>query len=224
MKWLVILSVVTLCCISQAGLGRQDTQTRNDKFRELIERQRAIEVSVSAGGGNFGPLRESFKVGEPISIVVFMMNKGAEITRVAIADPYYQNRPKLIKDGNVIPYRKEVVEILKWKDNEGCGAGRIVGAELRPNEKTEVDFLMVNEGQRVTGNIIWYDTLEPGKYELSIRRRFGCYKEPEAESDTIHFEVVADVTTPPLTMACSGRAISMCLMQGLSLPAVRARR
>jgi hypothetical protein len=192
MKWMVILSVVTLCCISHAGLGQQDTQTRNDKFRELIERQGAIEVSISAGGGNFGPVKEFFTVGEPISIVVFMMNKGAEITSVAIADPYYQNRPKLMKDGKAIPYRKEVVEVLKWKENEVCGAGRIVGAQLKPNEKTEVDFLLVNEGPRVTGNIIWYDTLEPGKYELSIRRRFGCYKEPEAESDPIHFEVVSD--------------------------------
>ncbi|HLL76984.1 MAG TPA: hypothetical protein VK421_17145 [Pyrinomonadaceae bacterium] len=191
MKKLIVSLVAALCFVSQTSSGQQDARPKNDKFRELIERQRAIEVSISAGGGNFGPVRESFKVGEPITVVVFMTNKGVEATGVVIADPYYQNRPKLMRDGEEIPYRKQVADVLKWKDKEGCGAGRIVGAELKPNEKTEVDFLTVNDGPRVTGNIVWYDPLEPGKYELRIRRRFGCYQEPEAESGTIHFEVVS---------------------------------
>ena len=197
MKSLVVSLAAALCFISQTSSGQQDARPKNDKFSELVERQRAIEVAISAGGGNFGHVRESFKVGEPITVVVFMTNKGVEATEVVIADTYYQNRPKLMKDGHEIPYRKEVAEVLKWKDKEGCGAGRVIWAELKPNEKTEVDFFMVNEGARITGNIIWYDTLEPGKYDLSIRRRFGCYQGPEAESDAFHFEVVSDNHAAP---------------------------
>lgn len=121
-----------------------------------------------------------------------MVNKGGEAAGVTIADPYCQNRPKLMKDGREVSYRSRVVEILRWKEREGCGAGRVFSAGLEPNEKQEVDFLMMNEGPRVTQNIIWYDPLGPGKYELSIRRRCGCYKEPETESNTIQFEVVAN--------------------------------
>ncbi len=189
MNKLLVLLTIALCSISQAASDRKDTQSKDDKLREMIEQQRAIEVSISAGGGNFGPVRESFKVGEPITIVVSMINKGSDMASIWIADPYYQNHPKLMKDGQEIPYRDEVVEALK---RGGCGAGRAFGVGLKPNEKQDVDFLIINEGPRVTHNIIWYATLEPGKYELSIRRRFGCYKEPETESNVIRFEVVAD--------------------------------
>jgi hypothetical protein len=213
MNKLLIMLTIALCSISQAASGQQDTQSKNDKLRELIERQRAIEVSISTGGGNFGPVRESFRAGEPITIVVSMINRGNEMTGVTIADPYYQNRPKLMKDGQEIPYRSEVVEVLKWKEREGCGAGRIFGVGLEPNGKKDVDFLMINEGPRVTHNIIWYAPLEPGKYELSIRRRFGCYKEPEAESNTIQFEVVAGESQASPNNGMHPTANSMALMR-----------
>ena len=192
MSKLLIVLIIALCSVSQSASGQQNTRTKDEKLREMIERQRAIEVSISAGGGIFGPVRESFKAGEPITIVVSMINRGADIASVWVADPYYQNRPKLMKGGLEIPYRNEVVEALKLKGGEGCGAGRAFGLGLEPNEKKDVDFLMINEGPRVTHNIIWYAPLEPGKYELSIRRKFGCYQEPETASNVIQFEVVAD--------------------------------
>jgi hypothetical protein len=94
MNKLLILLTLALCFIPQAASGRQKNQSKDEKLREMIERQRAIEVSISAGGGNFGPVRESFKVGEPITIVVSMINKGNDVASIWIADPYYQNRPR----------------------------------------------------------------------------------------------------------------------------------
>jgi hypothetical protein len=170
---------------------QQDPQSKNDPYERAFAKLRAIKVSISAGGGrNFGPVREFFRMGEPIIIVVFMTNTGNETTSVEIADTYYQNRPKLTKESKEVPYRQEVRNVLKWKDDQGCGAGRHAPTELVPNEKAEADFLVLMQGQQPTKNIVWYDELEPGNYELSIRRRFGCWLRPEAESNTIRFQVV----------------------------------
>ena len=102
-------------------------------------------------------------MGDPITIVVFMTNTGTETTYAEIADPYYQNRPKLTKDAKEVAYRQKVIDVLKWKDDQGCGAGRMYPVKLEPNEKAEADFLVITEGPHVTNNIVWYDDLEAGK-------------------------------------------------------------
>jgi hypothetical protein len=190
MNRLVFPLGVALFLVSHVVTGQQNTRPQNDKYDEWIERLRAVEVSISAGGGIYGPVKESFQAGEPVTIVVWMTNKGAEATGVMIADPYFQNRPKLTKDGREIPYRHEVAEVLKRGRREGCGGGgRVLTEELEPNEKQLVDSLLIHKGAGEIANIVWYDTLEPGRYEISIRRRLSCGAEPEAESDTIEFEV-----------------------------------
>ena len=40
------------------------------------------------------------------------------------------------------------------------------------------------------GDMAWYGTLRPGKYELTTRRRLGCCEGPLVESDKVSFEVV----------------------------------
>ena len=170
---------------------RKNPQAKNGAYERTIAQQRAIEVSISAGGGRrFGPVKDSFRVGEPITIIVFMTNTGIATTSATIADPYYQNRPKLTKDGQELSYRQEVTDVLKWKDQQGCGAGRIFPVTLPPNEKTEADFLILCEGSHATANIVWYDDLGIGDYQFSIRRRFDCGSAFEAESNTIRFKVV----------------------------------
>jgi len=190
MKRLIALLATTVFVLSSAALA-QDSKAADRNANDALSRLRSIKVTISAGGGrNFGLVKDKFELGEPVVIVIFMTNSGNEFTTVWISDPYYQNRPKLTRDGQEIEYKKEVKDVLKWKDNQGCGPGRSAPVDLDLNVEKEVDYLLLSD-PRVTNNIIWYDPLEPGRYELSIRRRFGCAPNPEAESNTINFEVVA---------------------------------
>ena len=187
----LIVPLATAFFVLSSAAWAQDLGPPDSKQNDSLSAQSSIEVKLSAGGGrNFGPARDKFKFGESVVIVIFMTNGGNERTTVWISDPYYQNRPKLMRDGQEIEYRKKVNDVLKWKDNEGCGAGRSAPADLDPNIEKEVDFLILND-PGVSNNIVWYDSLEPGKYELSIRRRLGCSPKPQVESNKFNFEVVA---------------------------------
>jgi hypothetical protein len=52
-----------------------------------------------------------------------------------------------------------------------------------------VDWFILAEGKTPMGDLAWYETLQPGKYELSTQRRLGCCEGPLVESNKITFEV-----------------------------------
>jgi hypothetical protein len=132
------------------------------------------------------------RVGEQIPITITMTNTSASPVTACISSDLYQDLPKLTRDGEVVPY-------MKWQSYERLNAQRShtckdenqpEPALLKPNVPTMADWFVLVDERNSSGAEAWYDSLSPGKYELSMQRRFGCCDGPMVESNKISFEVV----------------------------------
>ncbi|HEY2972352.1 MAG TPA: hypothetical protein VGJ48_07560 [Pyrinomonadaceae bacterium] len=77
-------------------------------------------------------------------------------------DPYYDLRPELFKDGDLLPYSKQAQENADRKEKaaaEGSGAP----SRLLPGREYEWQRVNLED---------WYEPLGPGHYQLTVRRRF----------------------------------------------------
>jgi len=61
---------------------------------------------------------------------------------------------------------------------------------LDPKAQKDIDWFVLVDSSISTGAESWYDSLQPGKYELSLQRRLDCCDGPTLESNKITFTVV----------------------------------
>jgi len=144
------------------------------------------------GGGLFGPARDSFKVGEQVPITITMTNTSTQPVYVCDSGTLYQDLPKLVRDGRVLPYLKwQSSQLADSKKNNTCQDEDLPEpVTLKPNESTVADWMILVDSATSTGALAWYDSLPPGKYELTIQRRLGCCDGPMFESNKISFQIV----------------------------------
>lgn len=152
----------------------------------------AIKVAISSVGKFLGPPTDHYKVGEQIPITITMTNTSTSPVTACISSDLYQDLPKLTRDGELVPYLNwQSYERLNAQRNDTCkDDNQPEPALLKPNEPTMVDWFVLVDERDSSGAEAWYDSLAPGKYELSIQRRFGCCDGPMVESNKISFEVV----------------------------------
>ncbi len=129
---------------------------------------------------------ESRESGSPISFQVLMTNTSAEKLLAVVYDPYYQSSPRLIRNGKVIPYRKEIAELVKQREEKQRERNlrfyRLYFYRvLEPGKPTAVNNLDLRD---------WYDPLVPGQYQLTTRYRFEGGAEWTPESSRVKFEVI----------------------------------
>ena len=150
-----------------------------------------INVAIATVGSSLGPPTSRYKVGDQIPVVITLTNTSTAALSVCISSDLYQNIPNLTKDGVVVPYMKwQSYERLNAQKNHTCNEENLPEPVLlRPNEPTFADFFVLVDGRISSGAEAWYDPLSPGKYELSIQRRFSCCDGPMVESNKISFEV-----------------------------------
>ncbi len=110
-----------------------------------------------------GELTRPFKPTENIYFALMVKSNLPEPLAVRSFNPYYQNRPTLLRDGNPVPYRKDVAERLAQIDGRDEALGNILDIALKPGAPTLVERIELS---------YWYDTLEPGNYQLSNCHRF----------------------------------------------------
>lgn len=96
-------------------------------------------------------------------------------------DTYYQNRPQLYKNGELIPYRRETAKLVESKDRDPVTIISIRGFMLEPATTEELDALKLTD---------WYGPLLPGSYKLINRHRFAISGSWSAESEELIFEVL----------------------------------
>jgi hypothetical protein len=153
-----------------------------------------IKVTIATGGGSLGPPQNRYRVGDQIPIGITMTNTSSGPLYACISSDLYQNVPKLTKGAEVVPYMKwQSYERLNAQRNQTCKEENLVLPEpvlLPPNEPTMADWFVLVDGRTPTGAEAWYDPLPPGKYELTIQRRFACCDGPMLTSNKISFEVV----------------------------------
>ena len=150
-----------------------------------------IKVTIATVGSLLGPPTSRYKVGDQIPVTITMTNTSSAALSVCISSDLYQNVPKLTKDGVVVPYMNwQSYERLNAQKNHTCNDENLPEPVLlRPNEPTQADFFVLMDGRTSSGAEAWYDPLSPGKYELSVQRRFSCCDGPMVESNKISFEV-----------------------------------
>ena len=164
--------------------------TRQRESVKSMLRTNPISVTLTLGGGWFGPIKQAYRSTDNIPIVVWMTNNTDGPVRVCDSETLVQDRPVLLRNGQQLDYRREISELLAKISDEPCDVVRVpVMIELRPNKPTMVGWFILSEGGHHSGNVRWYEPLAPGKYELSLQRSFDCCNGQGAKSETISFEV-----------------------------------
>ena len=184
------LMFCTLAAVSQRG-GSYAAQQQSD-VRALTEQERAIEVSITTGGGLFGPPKDLYRVGQRVPVSITMTNTSDEPVQVCVSGTLYQDRPQLLREGQPVPYPIWQSQMLRAAQaDKTCVKDDLPEPIiLQPKEARVVDWFILAEGSTPLGDMAWYEPLRAGKYELSMQRRLGCCGGPMVESNKISFEVV----------------------------------
>ena len=193
-KMTMLVIVVALAMSTLTGNSRMNLagSPQRSSGNALNVQESAIRVTIMTGGGLFGPARTRYKVGEQVPVTFTMTNISTQPIYVCDSGTLYQDLPKLVKDGRVLPYLKwQSFQLADSKKNNTCQQEDLPEpVMLKPNESTVVDWFVLVDSTISTGALAWYDSLPPGKYELSIQRRFGCCDGPMVESNKISFEII----------------------------------
>jgi hypothetical protein len=185
------LMLYTLTAISPHVSSYSTGQQQNDALA-LTDQERAIKVSITTGGGLFGPPKNLYRVGQRVPVSITMTNTTDQLAQVCVSGSLYQDRPKLIKDGQPVAYLQLQSQLLKSseEDKTCIKVDLPQPVILQPKESRVVDWFILAEGRTIMGDLAWYESLQTGKYELSIERRLRCCDGPTVESNKISFEVV----------------------------------
>ena len=194
---LPLVIIAPLSCVLAAGTSRVGfgAATQNVAPQTSGGGQGPIKVTITTGGGLFGPVTDHYRTGQRVPVVISMTNNGSEPVYVCDSSTLYQDRPRLLKDGRALPYldmQKTMVQTAERDrtcENLDEPLNTIEQRLLRPGETAVEDWFILSEGKTPMGDLAWYETLQPGKYELTTRRLLGCCKGTFVESDTISFEV-----------------------------------
>jgi hypothetical protein len=146
-----------------------------------------IKVTITTGGGLYGPVKGQFKVGEVIPVVISMTDTADKPAQYCLSTSLFQNRPQLKRDGQLIPYLTNLSQQSERGDAiqqcERSAARRFLG--LQPKQTRVVDWFTISQK-----GIVWYSPLSPGHYELVLQRRLECCQGPMVESNQVAFDVV----------------------------------
>jgi hypothetical protein len=193
-KVILLVILVALAVSGSAGNSRIDLagSQQESSVKALNDEGRAIRVTIMTGGGLFGPAKDQYKVSEQVPVTITMTNTSTQPIYVCDSGTLYQDLPKLVKDGRILPYLNwQSFQLAESKRNNTCQEEDLPEPTiLKPNESTVVDWFVLVDSTISSGALAWYDSLTPGKYELTIQRRFGCCDGPMVESNKISFEIV----------------------------------
>jgi hypothetical protein len=106
-------------------------------------------------------LPRHFKEGDPVTFRLLITNISWQKVSFSCADSLRDQRPRLVRDGDEVPFSKHTAEILRGKEEDPVGRSSRA-ATLEPNE-TLTELVDLRD---------WYEPLKPGHYQLTVRRRF----------------------------------------------------
>jgi hypothetical protein len=189
------IGAAMVLCVLVAVSSRRDsfaTQQQQNDARALTAQERAIKVSITTGGSLFGPPKNLYHVGQRVPVSITMTNTSDQPVQVCVSGSLYQDLPNLLRDGQSVSYLALQEQMLKadQKYNTCSEVNLPEPVILQPKEARVVDWFILAEGRTPMGDLAWYQTLQAGKYELSIERRLSCCDGPMVESNKISFEVV----------------------------------
>ena len=170
---------------NSAGCQEQTTQ-------ETSASHPPVKVTIKTARNALSSATDSFHVGDQILVPITMTNTSKSPANVCISSDLYQDLPRLTRNDatvSTMKWQSRIEQIVKR--DETCKKLNLPeSVELNPNEPNMVDWLVLVDSKVPTGADAWYDSLPPGKYELSIQRRIECCDGPRVQSNTVRFEVL----------------------------------
>lgn len=168
----------------------QSVQERSQAQRVVHENPEVIRLEFAPltrqiSQDIFEKISGPFKTGSKITFKLIATNTSFLELLVVSTDLYSQNKPRLLRDNQEVPYRSDKAELIKTKHTKDWEGVSVRGIKLKPNEPKFLETFDVND---------WYEPLGPGRYVLSTQHRFvpgGKW----VDSETIVFEV-HNVTKP----------------------------
>ena len=150
------------------------------------ETQAPLQLTIRAGSES-GESKDRFKVGDSIVITLTMTNTSAAPVNICLSSNLYQNLPRLTKDGQLIPIMNWTSSVRRIaKHDETCKDINLPQKiAFDPKAEKDIDWFVLVDSSISTGAEAWYDSLQPGKYELSLQRRLDRCDGPMVESNKI---------------------------------------
>jgi hypothetical protein len=143
----------------------------------LAEPQSGVKVAVTpvawSRKENVYVTSDRFKVGGPIRFKVSVILP--EAREVFLTSPVRQNRPLLMKDGNVVPYKKG------FYLNPECILVRVAELTVPANRPVVIDLF---------DSADFYEPLKPGEYQLTLSRILDTCEGEFYQSEPIKFWVL----------------------------------
>jgi hypothetical protein len=192
---LIIIAPLLSVLAAGAGRGAVRTSPQDGGPQAAGGEVGAVKVTITTGGGLFGLVKDRYRVGQRVPVVISMTNDGREPVYICDTGTLYQDRQSLSRDGQPVPYLdlQRVMMNASEKDKTCKKLDEELDLQeqrlLKPGETAVVDWFILAEGKTPMGDLAWYETLQPGKYELTTRRLLGCCEGTFVESDKISFEV-----------------------------------
>ncbi|SRR6266480_7123943 len=126
-----------------------------------------------------GKLPETpFRVGDRIMFSLVVTQNLSEPWDISATDVYDQDRPELRRDGDPIPYKKNIAALVKTKD-QTVEVFSVKQMTIEPGKPSAIATINLEQ---------WFGRLAVGHYQLSVRHGF-TWGGDWVESNAVTFEI-----------------------------------
>src|ERR1043165_3827176 len=170
----------------QSGIA-QPTEEELAKYKRLGEllrhptfiRLRLISIGRDRPGTEPSTTPTPYAIDESAPFRLFITQDSSENLIIGKGAPPNDYLLNLIRDGDIVPYRKDVQEKVDRLEAEPRTPRWLVS--LEPGQEYPLDYVSLED---------WYDTpLKPGHYQLAVRKQFAPGGD-WVESNPVTFDVV----------------------------------
>lgn len=176
----ILLAVMTLAgaaaaSAQQAANGPAQDGGRSGAAGEQVKPRFAVEIST-VGDKFLRKPKSSYRVGEGVFVLLSMTNTTGEDVTIAAGDPFSHLRMSLTRDGEKVHFNKKTLDRMAPRAEESASLNTTVDVTLKPYTNTPMEVIDLAD---------WFDTLEPGTYQLTVWRVWG----KGHKSNAVTFEV-----------------------------------
>ncbi len=187
-----VCAIILLCAVSVFAQGTLDKNgISHPTAEELAERKRLAEIlkhptfiTLRLLSSPRDVPREAstdtpapYKVKDWIGFrLLVSQSLFAEISVAKFKNPYTEVRPVLIRDGDIVPYSKQAEPAVERAESL---FGRASELKIKSGSEYELQDIHLDD---------WYEPLTPGRYQLTVRRRFD-WQGDWVTSSPVYFEV-----------------------------------
>lgn len=161
-----IVSLILTFLMSSA-IATQEKQSTQAQ-RVVLDTPEVITLKLApvtrrVSAGVHQPLNGPFEPDTKIRFALIATNTSLIPLVVRTWDYRAQNRPRLLRDNQEVPYREGLNELLIQKEREIEDIVSIVAVKLEPNNENRLEYINLSD---------WYEPLKPGHYQFSTQHRF----------------------------------------------------